>query len=411
MEIPRLSGRLPELDGLRGVAVLIVMAFHFSYFGCGTATGFWNRTYSSVTGLGWAGVDLFFVLSGFLITGILYDSRTNPRYYRVFYARRTVRIFPLYYVTLVMVFWIIPWTFKRLGRSNPIYSTPLAAQMLAWSYLLNWGTVFPALGAVTTVIAHFWSLSIEEQFYFLWPLVVRMSMRRSLLFVCAALIVVSPVLRFAAYALHLPQAAYEFTFCRMDGLALGAILALAIRDARNWAFVRRLAPYGMAFAVTGLAGVIAVVRSPGFGNIWMDTLGISFIALFFGSSLVKTLDLNGGLMRQVASWRFLRFFGKYSYCLYICHQPLILILARLGVNANHLAVLLHGRFLAVVVVNFVALSASVLIALLSWNVLEKQFLKLKERPALKLFDGETETKIHPNKGSVTNTTELGVGGG
>src|ERR1700674_1160908 len=103
-----LGGRIPVLDGLRGIAILLVMIFHFWHIGVTTGPALWERFYANAANVGWAGVDLFFVLSGFLITGILYDSRDDPHYYRVFYARRTVRIFPLYYAFLAVFCGIVP---------------------------------------------------------------------------------------------------------------------------------------------------------------------------------------------------------------------------------------------------------------------------------------------------------------
>jgi len=211
------------------------------------------------------------------------------------------------------------------------------------------------------------------------------------------MLLIAPALRVLAYGVGLPQAAYQFTFCRMDGLAIGAILALAIRDAHDWGVIRRLVPYARVLAVVGLTVIFVAVGSPGFGNLLMDTLGLSLIALLFGCSLFKTLEVNGGLLHTVASWRFFRFFGKYSYCLYICHQPLILILAKMGLNADHLVGRLHGRLVAIAAVNGIAFGSSVLIALVSWNVLEKQFLKLKELPALTFSDEEAQPNTHVGK--------------
>jgi peptidoglycan/LPS O-acetylase OafA/YrhL len=126
------DGRMPVLDGVRGVAILMVMMFHFWLFGTVPGATLWERVYSRVAGTGWIGVDLFFVLSGFLITGILYDSRGGRHYYRVFYARRTVRIFPLYYASLALFFWVIPFVLTRLhhGEFSDTHSSVLESVRL-----------------------------------------------------------------------------------------------------------------------------------------------------------------------------------------------------------------------------------------------------------------------------------------
>jgi peptidoglycan/LPS O-acetylase OafA/YrhL len=178
------GARIPALDGIRGIAILCVMLYHFTFYGGIEPTLIVDKVYYHTALVGWFGVDLFFVLSGFLITGILYDTASAPQYFRNFYARRVLRIFPLYYGTLAVFFFLIPLvidisdTFEELLRD----------QLWYWSYLVNvqialeyWPSFF-ALG-------HFWSLAVEEQFYLVWPLVVFFLKRRSLIAICVVCIV------------------------------------------------------------------------------------------------------------------------------------------------------------------------------------------------------------------------------
>lgn len=385
------GGRMPVLDGIRGVAILMVMVFHFWLFGTTTGIGttLWERVYSAVAGMGWIGVDLFFVLSGFLITGILYDSRGSQHYYRVFYARRTVRIFPLYYASLALFFWIIPFVLTHLhhGEFTDTHSS-VWERLFAWTYLINWYEGATEFKGMPLPLAHFWSLAIEEQFYFVWPFLVLTLARRRLMTLCVGLIAFGLVSRMVAYGIHLPIVAYTWTFCRADSLAVGAVLALAARDLNDWKTVEKCAPF---LAISALSAVVAVrilnplsVAGPGHDPTFLvGTFGMSFLGIFFGSCLAMSVSSREeSFLRRFLSSPFLRFFGKYSYCLYVCHVPFIVFCARAGLQSDYLARLLHNRFLAVVVLNGIGFVSTTTIALMSWNLFEKQFLKLKDLPFL-----------------------------
>lgn len=375
------------VDGLRGIAILTVIVFHIKTLGITSVTGtaVWERVYLSVAALGWAGVDLFFVLSGFLITGILIKSRDRVDYYRNFYARRTVRIFPLYYLSLALFFGLAPVVLKLMHHDNAIreFIRP-SSQMFAWSYVLNWRIGFASFSVVPPFICHFWSLSVEEQFYLGWPFVVRKLANRGLMVACAALVVVSFASRVALHLVHMTAAAYVFTVCRLDSLAIGALVALAIRDFRYWKIVGKGAPRLTAVVLVGLVVLVGVTRSANMEGFWMGTIGISLWGLFFGGCLVMALSAQeGSLIFRVTSSRVFQFFGKYSYCLYICHQPLIAGLAMAGLNSGNLTRIFQSKLLAVVMLNGIVLLLAVTISLASWHLFEKHFLKLKELPLLR----------------------------
>jgi peptidoglycan/LPS O-acetylase OafA/YrhL len=382
------SGRMPVVDGLRGIAILSVLIFHFALFGFKLREGaaLWERIYSSAAGIGWVGVDLFFVLSGFLITGILLDTRDSPNYYRVFYLRRSIRIFPLYYASLAILLGLMPLVLKHTHFRQDVLGAIAqpSSQAFAWFYLLNWRIGLGAWNTVPSYLQHFWSLSIEEQFYLAWPAVVRMLERRWLMMLCAGMVVTSLGLRVMFHELGMPIAAYVLTFCRLDSLAIGGIVALAVRDVRHWRFARGAAPLITGFALIGLIVLVALTGSVSFMGFWMGTVGTSLWSLFFGGCLVIALGAKAGSLvyRTGSSW-FLRFFGKYSYCLYVCHQPLIQILAHSGVNSDHLTAVLGSKLAAVFAVNAIAFSIATVIAYLSWHLFEKQVLKLKDLPAMR----------------------------
>jgi peptidoglycan/LPS O-acetylase OafA/YrhL len=380
-----LPGHLPALDGLRGIAILAVMLHHFKTYGSGSGEALWGQVYATAADFGWAGVDLFFVLSGFLITGILYDTRRSSRYFSVFYARRTLRIFPLYYACLAVVFLVGPFVLRRLGQEEfiGVVIRP-ESQAAAWCYVLNWLVGLRGFEAVSPLIHPYWSLSIEEQFYLVWPLLVRYVGRRPLVGICGALIVTAPAARVGLHLAGLDLAAYVFTVCRTDSLAVGAVLALAARDARAWGVARRVSPYAAGLALVGLVALVAVTGTTLFGGFWMDTIGISLLALLFGGCLVLSMASSpGSPPYQLTNSRVLAFFGKYSYALYCFNQPLTMGLARAGLNGERFTRLLHSQLLGVLAFDALALAVSVAFAFASWHLFEKHFLRLKNLPLLR----------------------------
>ncbi len=368
-------GHLPALDGVRGVAILLVLV-HNAAFIAGTSDAFVLQLTSTVTGAGWTGVQLFFVLSGFLITGILLDARGSPAFFRTFYLRRTLRIFPIYYVFLAAAFFVVPlfadpaWT--AVARRN---------QWWYWTYLSNWGGPF---GYGIPGLSHFWSLAVEEQFYLLWPLLVFALSRRGLARLCLALIAVTPLVRVALRASGLPPlAGYEFTIARWDALAFGAIIAVLARDEGGRHWLRSRASWLAGTAALGLLVVLVGERGFYERSALVQVAGQSFVAAL-GAAVISWCVVPAGdaaaRLRAALSGRWLRFLGKYSYAIYVLHFPIHLLVARQvsgWVNAVDGAARLLR--LALYVPSIGALS--ILAALISWRVIEKPFLDLKDRLA------------------------------
>ncbi len=199
--------RVPAFDGLRGIAVLAVIFCHLSdYYPEQNAVKVFLHA-------GWCGVDLFFVLSGFLITGILLDTRAAQNYFRAFYARRVLRIFPVYYATLLSVLTIAHF-FPKLNSVLPIAHD----RIFYFFYLNNW---WPLLKDSwhANIIGHFWSLAVEEQFYLVWPFLVWFLSRKQIEMAAIVGIALAPIIRFAIYG-HYGNVRdiVENPFCRMDSL-------------------------------------------------------------------------------------------------------------------------------------------------------------------------------------------------
>src|SRR3989475_6681052 len=254
---------MPVLDGLRGVAVLLVLLIHAIWGPLRPATASIDVVVRAVAYAGWMGVDLFFVLSGFLITGILLDTRGQPGWWPNFIARRALRIFPLYYGALTVLFVLLPWLVRW---SNPEFVTLQANQRWYWTYTVNLLAARTGGSGTPLYTSHLWSLSIEEQFYLIWPLIVWACRPRTLLRVAALAVIAGLAFRLGL-VLHDPlnaRAVYTLTPGRLDGLMTGAALAVLARSPGGLLRLNAFAP--PALGAGGLAlGALAVWRGGPFG--------------------------------------------------------------------------------------------------------------------------------------------------
>jgi peptidoglycan/LPS O-acetylase OafA/YrhL len=395
MSSPRPLGeaRVPALDGLRGIAILLVMIYHQTVAVGSTLldrfVGFWTLG-------GWVGVDLFFVLSGFLITGILYDSKTSRGYFKNFYARRVLRIFPLYFAVVAVSLVILPhipnWKSDSLGRIN-------GDEIWYWTYLSNFSI------AAHSAFRHgildvSWSLAIEEQFYLSWPVLVFLLPRRTLLALCGAVVALAVTWRTALLlAGAAPIAVFVLTPGRIDALAIGAFVALVARGPEGLAALRGWAAPAAGAAAIGVVGIAALAGGfdPYVGA--MQMVGYTGLALFFGGVLVLTLTASPrwGPLRVLHSAP-LTTFGKYSYALYLFHLPLRAIIRDKVYGPDQFLTLmgspLPGQVIFYVGATLVALAA----AWLSWHLYEKHFLALKRyfAPARAAAASAVRATPHPH---------------
>lgn len=368
------EGRILSLDGLRGVAIILVLLVHFTPDVTIPIRSLeWIRKSATA---GWVGVDLFFVLSGFLITGILLRAKGAEGYFRSFYLRRVLRIFPLYYGTLIMVFFVFPlvgavrWsTFQSLWDN----------QHWHWLYATNfawWIEGRAAASADWVDLRHFWSLAVEEHFYFIWPTVVFFINERKLKWVCLSCVLGAFLLRTMLALKAAPPAMFCLTPCRVDALAIGAFLAVAFEE--GWLSDLKKPARLIAFLMAGWLGLFFLIKKGLWTGHWLIlTAGLSSLGLLFGSLLVQIITSPGSKIERIMRNPLLIFFGKYSYGLYVIHALVAPIVERV-LPLSKLIDLTNSIVISIVSLFLVKTAVSVLIAVFSWHCYENHFLKLKK---------------------------------
>lgn len=362
------------LDGVRGIAILAVIAFHARMVFRTTSEMPWGVF--QVVSQGRLGVTLFFVLSGFLITGILLDSRGAAGYFRRFYLRRVLRIFPLYFAYLLLIFVVVRAVWVVAAAGDPWKTVS------PWWYLSYLQNMPPAHAKGDLFLNHLWSLAIEEQFYLVWPAVVLLLPRRVLAWLCLALAAGALALR----SLHGTDGEdiYRFTLCRVDGLAMGAFVAVGWREFRPH-LARWAAPL-LAAGTAVLGCIFLFSRMPTWDGA-IRTYGESVFVLA-AACAVFLARAGGGIVARAANLGFLRQCGKYSYAMYVLHvAPQWLIEQKLrNLAGPPFAVVLLLKYLYFPVL--VALSFGM--ARLSWRFLESPFLRMKDR-----LSGRDDHLAHP----------------
>lgn len=369
-----LGSHVPALDGVRGIAVLGVMLAHFCLGVCAVG-GPLGTLVITTNRIGRVGVELFFVLSGFLITGILLDAKQTPNYFRNFYMRRVLRIFPLYYVTLALFFLLAPLApfYNHRDVANAINN-----QSWYWLYSVNFLIAFKQEWGCS-YLSHFWSLAIEEHFYLIWPLVVFWTSPRRLGRICLALVIGSLALRWGLREIMGNYfAARMATFARVDSLAIGALVALIARRGGGLADWKSAARIALPLCGAAYVAVMFLFNTPdGWdSNPGWILAGITLLSLAFAAFLVLAiLTPRASFLGWIVNHGFLRMLGKYSYALYVFHEiirPIVTTYLPLEVLQPR-----FGGLLAVLIHVGVGLGITLALAIASWHLFEKHFLKLK----------------------------------
>lgn len=371
MEAPR----LPALDGLRSLVLLIL----FVHYVVGPARGWDGWMLSSFMAVGLLAVtalDIFFVLSGFLITGILLDTKHSPSYFRSFYIRRLVRIVPLYYGFLLVYLIVIPTLVS--WDTQALTLTP-GQHVYYWGYFVN--IAYALDWRLAAYTGHLWTLSLEEQFYLAWPIIVWACTLQRLRNVCGACLIIAPLVRLATAEL-MPDTVmfYTFTFARMDGLAMGALLAVCWRDRSSVAdFVIEIRRGAIVASCVALAIIGLEMRAPSLaleGGIRQVVYLTASVYCAAGVVVAMLWTDRERLWHRIArSWP-LRRIGIYSYAIYVLHDPLAYVLHQ----SNVLRRPSPGADVASALGYFVVMTiVTIAVAALSWHLFEKPLLRL--RPA------------------------------
>lgn len=389
MQQQEVQNRVSELDGIRGLAILIVFFYHLIVFASGLANSHVLRSpLVKLVDIGWIGVDIFFVLSGFLITAILLKTRGETHYFRNFYARRVLRIFPLYYLVAVVVYIFLPFILVK-GEILAVVQTSWPFSMLYlqnWLYIPKVSHYFDA--GTPAFLGPTWSLAIEEQFYLIWPTVVYFFDRRKLFILSVMILVFAFLTRvflffFARSWVSLEEFIHFSTVTRFDGFCVGALIALAF-ESEEWK--QKISRFGWPILLCSLAGWIGITiatnnnlsvlaKNP-YKNIW------SYLLLALGSGALVVLALTQQPQSRIRIFfrnPILVFWGKYSYAIYILHIPIILILLKIMRDLGYRGDIAWFVFIVL------GCTLTILCSLTTWHLLEKHVLKLK-----KYFASESE---------------------
>lgn len=336
--------RLPALDALRGIAILIVLIYHYV-----------PEQYKPP--LFWSGVDLFFVLSGFLITDILLKNSASENYYKAFYIRRAARILPLYWI-LLLLFALALYTLPDLLGSSyskhlPFWSYLTFTQNFLYSARNFWRD--PWLDVT-------WSLALEEQFYIFLSITVRNLNRKLLAGLSVFLILLAPVLRFFTED---PLAAYQLPLQRADSLMLGVLIAILWQSQNGQAFLHANKKYFLLALPFFFAGIVWLFKvNAGIGT----PLAHFFLAFFYTDLLILALVSSPEKPGLIFGNKFLGWLGLRSYGIYLLHKPLRVVMAPLMAGFS-IALESWATLLIICVVLFV-------VAELSYRLIEKPIMNL-----------------------------------
>ncbi len=357
--IPAKRSYYPALDGLRGIGCLLVVVYHNFPF------------IHQYLFFGWLAMDIFFVLSGFLITDILLNTFGEENYLKNFYIRRVLRVFPLYYTTLILVLLFFP-----LIPGLPIQLDYFVAnQAWFWTFTQNWLLIFYP-SSTQFALNHLWSMAVEEQFYLLWPLTVAAIRKPKILFALLVFILLSfIVLRFWLWINQVQGLAYYnfYTFTRIDGICIGCMVALLQKVNTN------LLGKNMAIIVVGFAAfnflfyLVNLKHQDSFP--YLALVGFSTFSMIFGLLVYDIINYQTPFLTTLFNINFLKFLGRISYGTYLFHWPLYLIIKPFLFHwASGNLSTLGAQFL----VSTISTLAAYVLGYLSYQYFEMRFLRLKK---------------------------------
>jgi peptidoglycan/LPS O-acetylase OafA/YrhL len=354
------------------LAILSVLGLHFLNDSAHGAFGSFLYRFGCTFRLGWAGVDLFFVLSGFLIGGILLDAREARNYFRVFYIRRLYRIIPIFYLWITLFVLIVVLAGDSVSHLIPTVSSWFQYVPFYYLFLQNYIQI-PFASFIWVWLTAAWSLGVEEQFYLLAPPLIRFLSNRSLKLALVSVIFVAPLLRVFVYFFvpSGPTAMYTWMPCRADSLAFGVLAAVVWRDGsiRRWYCSH---PLLFQISLTILALSIPIFIKLMFVpyTLPMGAFGYSWLALFFTGLLLFCLLKPDGLWSSFLRLAFLREMGKLSYCIYLIHLAILHLAHRIILGAPPRIYDVRGA-----TVSLIAFALTYGIAKFSWTVFEHPLVR------------------------------------
>jgi peptidoglycan/LPS O-acetylase OafA/YrhL len=340
-----------SLDGLRGIAAMLVVIFHFYSYPNGYYSTDDYSLYKKVAEIGQHGVSLFFVLSGFVITRILIHGKDDSQYFSTFFRKRILRIAPLYYLFLITWFFILPFIIQ-------VPSVPLVNQLPYYFYLQN---IFSTLGISLNGPPHFWSLAVEEHFYVLWPLAVFYIPTRHLGKVIGVSVVLVLLLKYVMIQNKLPI--HDFTFTRMDQLLMGSYLALLEVKGR---FKTHSARYFLKFTLLTIPLALILYSLESHIHFAKELFKYSLLGIMFASFLATILSLKStSIINRLLATRVLQYLGRISYGIYVWHVIALIFL--------HFFFLTKTMFIDILI----TVALTLLFAHISYFYFETHFIKLK----------------------------------
>ena len=350
----------PALDGLRGVAILLVIFLH-------------NFKFTNYFFFGWLGVDLFFVLSGFLITDILLNTLKAKNFLRDFYFRRFLRIFPLYFLALLICLFVVPQLTKSVHIDYYINN-----QLWLWTFTQNWLFIFKSPEG-SPLLLHFWSLAVEEQFYLIWPIIVLIVKKpKPLLWIAALLLLLVMITRILLWKFQIGDLAYDslYTFTRIDGICVGSMVALLIRVKPTF-----LSQY-KTLIVLFLAGMNFIIYFLNLNSAsrfpYLAFVGYTTFAVLLGMLVHESLSGKSKVINLLFDNRLLKFFGRISFGFYVYHWPVYLLFFpfwdQLFIN-NFSFPQVWAKTASAVIVTI----TSIVVSFLSYQYFERFFLRFKQK--------------------------------
>ena len=352
----------PALDGLRGVAILLVVLYH--------NFGFIKQSF-----FGWLGVDLFFVLSGFLITSILLNELGKPGYLRNFFIKRILRIFPLYYLFLIIFLILLP----LFGLYKKELNFFITNQWWLWTYLQNWlYSLYPSKSG--NMLTHLWSLAVEEQFYIVWPFIILLvKSPKKLFFIMLGILTLVIVMRSIIWLSHFENLNYTtlYTFTRIDGICIGSMVSLLMR------FKPLLISQNLAVITLGLAllnfGFFFINEADKDGYPYFALVGYTTFCTMFGLLLHEIVTgSNKTITNKILSLPSLRFFGKISYGFYVFHWPIYIITQAYFFTVLNTSCHLNNTF-SKFGASILSTGLALVISIISYYSFERYFLRLKDK--------------------------------